>query len=367
MHVHGNLGRVGSVRILVTGACGFVGATLLGSLREKYDCKQLQLTGCDNLSRRGSEYNLARLQKWDVDFVHTDVRSSTDLDGLPQCDWVIDAAANASVLAGTGSFGSSRSIVENNLLGTCNLLELCKRWTAGLILLSTSRVYSLPELCNLPLRIVDHRFMLASEQELPNGLSTNGVSEAFSTRPPISLYGATKLASEQMALEYGAAFGFPVWINRCGVMAGAGQFGRADQGIFAFWLHRWQANRPLKYIGFDGQGHQVRDCLHPKDLAHLIDQQVQRPTSSAPPIVHVSGGIQSSISLNQVSQWCGERWGNRTVASDMTPRQYDVPWLVLDNSLARQHWGWQPTMGVNAILDEIALFAEKHPDWLDIC
>ena len=49
----------------------------------------------------------------------------------------------------------------------------------------------------------------------------------------MSLYGATKLASEQLALEYGSTYGFPVWINRCGVLAGAGQFGRADQGIFA--------------------------------------------------------------------------------------------------------------------------------------
>ncbi len=355
------------MRILVTGACGFVGATLLGSLREKYDCKQLQLTGCDNLSRRGSEYNLARLRKWNVDFVHADVRTLTDLDGLPQCDWVIDAAANASVLAGTGSFGSSRSIVESNLLGTCNLLELCKRWAAGLILLSTSRVYSLPALCELPLRSEGPKFTLVSEGNLPHGLSANGVSEAFSTRPPVSLYGATKLASEQMALEYGAAFGFPIWINRCGVMAGAGQFGRADQGIFAFWLHRWQANLPLKYIGFDGQGHQVRDCLHPMDLAQLIDHQVHHPRHVAPAIVNVSGGIQSAISLNQVSQWCRERWGNRTIASDMTPRQYDVAWLVLDNSLASQHWSWQPTQSVHAILDEIASFAEKHPDWLEIC
>ena len=42
---------------------------------------------------------------------------------------------------------------------------------------------------------------------------------------------STKLAAETVALEYGEAFGFPVWIDRCGVLAGAGQFGRADQGV----------------------------------------------------------------------------------------------------------------------------------------
>ena len=42
---------------------------------------------------------------------------------------------------------------------------------------------------------------------------------------------------ETLALEYGEAFGLPVLINRCGVLAGAGQFGRTDQGIFAYWIN----------------------------------------------------------------------------------------------------------------------------------
>ncbi len=67
--------------------------------------------------------------------------------------------------------------------------------------------------------------------------SIHGVAEDYSTEPPVSLYGSTKVISEHLALEYGETFGFPVWINRCGVMAGAGQFGHSAQGIFAFWHH----------------------------------------------------------------------------------------------------------------------------------
>jgi len=96
----------------------------------------------------------------------------------------------------------------------------------------------------------------------------------FSTLAPISLYGATKLASEALALEYGATFSLPVFINRCGVLAGAGQFGRADQGIFAYWINAWLRQRPLKYIGFGGNGYQVRDCLHPRDLLPALAQQL---------------------------------------------------------------------------------------------
>ena len=67
----------------------------------------------------------------------------------------------------------------------------------------------------------------------------HGVAETFSTDPPLSLYGTTKRASEHLTLEYAEAFDMPVWVNRCGVLAGGGQFGRADQGVFSYWIHRW--------------------------------------------------------------------------------------------------------------------------------
>src|SRR5262249_61823649 len=114
------------------------------------------------------------------------------------------------------------------------------------------------------------------------GFSSRGVSEDFSVAPPLSLYGSSKLTSEVLACEYAEAFGLPVLINRCGVLAGAGQFGKIDQGIFSFWIHSWRARRPLKYIGFEGTGFQVRDCLHASDLVPLLAKQIQKPNSESP-------------------------------------------------------------------------------------
>ena len=96
-----------------------------------------------------------------------------------------------------------------------------------------------------------------------------GISEGFPTTAPLSLYGASKLASETLILEYGECFDSPVWLNRCGVLAGAGQFGKADQGIFSFWIHSFREKNSLKYIGFNGTGNQVRDALHPRELAPM--------------------------------------------------------------------------------------------------
>jgi len=156
-----------------------------------------------------------------------------------------------------------------------------------------------------------------------------------------------------LALEYGEAYGFPVFINRCGVLAGGGQFGRADQGIYSFWVHSWLQGRALSYIGFDGEGHQVRDCLHPADLVPLIQKQLENPPGGRPRVLNVSGGRSSARSLRQLSLWCAERIGPARVGTDARSRPFDVPWMVLDSRRAQAEWDWAPRRTTDEILDEI--------------
>jgi CDP-paratose 2-epimerase len=297
---------------------------------------------------------------------HADLRNCEDLDAVPPVEWVIDAAANPSVLAGTGGgAGASRALMRHNLAGTINLLEYCRQHRAGFILLSTSRVYSITPLAGLRLEAVQGAFRPRTDQAWPPGLSPDGVSEEFSTAPPVSLYGATKVCSETLALEYGLTFGFPVWINRLGVLAGAGQFGRADQGIFSFWIHSCAEKRPLKFIGFGGHGHQVRDCLHPRDLVPVLRRQVSTRPAPGGAIANFSGGLANSMSLFQLHQWCEERFGRQAVDSELAERAYDVPWLVLNSTAAQQRFGWQPATPLEAVLEEIARHATDNPQWLN--
>ncbi len=170
-----------------------------------------------------------------------------------------------------------------------------------------------------------------------------------------------------MALEYGETFGFPVFINRCGVLAGAGQFGRADQGIFAYWINAWLRQRPLKYLGFGGHGHQVRDCLHPRDLVLLLAKQFAAPKMSVGDrLVNLSGGAASAMSLKQLSDWCGRRFSPHQVVQDGTPRPFDIPWIVLDHAKASALWDWKPATPTVSVLEEIALHAEQNPGWLEL-
>lgn len=351
------------MKVLITGICGFTGYTLAKALQKTSWVSSL--AGVDNLCRPGSQVHLEPLRQSGVTVFEEDIRNKSFLDSLSTVDWVIDAAAQPSVLAGVDGKMDSYELVEHNLYGTINLLEFCKRVGAGFTLLSTSRVYSLSALEGIPVKEVGAAFRPRGPA-FPEGFSARGIAEHFSTQAPVSLYGATKLASEAMALEYGEAFGFPVWINRCGVLAGAHQFGHPTQGIFSFWLHSWMHGRPLSYIGFQGNGYQVRDCLHPLDLLPVLEKQILRPPENAPRIVNLSGGIGHSMSLRQLSEWCAQRWKPRAVDAVPTSRKYDLPWIVLDSTLAREIWDFEPQRKLTMILEEIAEFAERHPEWLSL-
>ena len=126
--------RSSDAPVLVTGGCGFVGSSLIWSLLES-GVGAADVVALDNLWRSGSETNREPLRRAGVRVVHGDVRAPTDVDALADVDWVIDAAANASVLAGVDGKTSSRQLVDHNLVGTVNLLELCRARGAGIVVL----------------------------------------------------------------------------------------------------------------------------------------------------------------------------------------------------------------------------------------
>jgi CDP-paratose 2-epimerase len=351
------------MKILITGICGFVGSELALHLGQRVS--GAEIAGIDNFIRPGSETTRPRLKIAGITVKHGDIRCASDLEGLGHADWVIDAAANPGVLVGIDGRTSSRQAVEHNLAGTVNILEFCKERGAGLVLLSTSRVYSVNALNMLPLIVREDAFVPDASAQWPSGASPAGLTEAFPTVGPVSLYGATKIASEAIAIEYGDAFGLPIVINRCGVLAGPWQFGTAEQGIFSYWIRAWASGHPLTYVGFDGAGHQVRDALHPEDLAHLIEHQF-REASAASGIWNVGGGPSNAMSLARLSAWCADRFGPREVRCDSTGRKWDVRWVVMDSTRASSRFGWTPAISIGNILDEIAEHHRRHPEWLSL-
>lgn len=345
------------MKVLITGGAGFVGSRLALAFREKDP--SAQVVAFDNLRRRGSEFNLPSFQERGIQFVHGDIRSPADLESIPgSFDLIIEASAEPSVHAGTRE--SPRYLLDTNLAGTWNCLEWARERAECLIFLSTSRVYSIAPLRAIRLDEAPTRFEIAREQSLP-GVTADGISEAFPTHQARSLYGASKLASELIIQEYVATYGMKAVINRCGVIAGAGQFGKADQGIFTLWVANHYFGRPLKYTGFGGGGKQVRDLLHPSDLFALIQSQLERIDRCSGSVVNVGGGHASSTSLLDLTGICREVVGRETpVAQDDTTSAMDVPLYITDHRRCTELFDWEPRASARDIVRDISIWLKQN-------
>ena len=255
-------------------------------------------------------------------------------------DLILECSAEPSVLAGYG--GTPDYVVNTNLLGTVNCLELARRTNADMLFLSTSRVYPLRSLNSIDTREDVSRIVVAPKQTIP-GVSDSGISEQFPLDGPRSLYGTTKLCSELLIQEYGEMYGLRFIINRCSVIAGPWQMGKADQGVFTLWVARHYFKGELSYIGWGGQGKQVRDLLHIDDLAELVGLQLGRFGDLAGDTFNVGGGADNSLSLLETTRLCEELTGHSIpIGSDVTNRRGDVKWYITDNARVMQATSWAP-------------------------
>lgn len=342
--------------MLVTGGAGFVGANLAVALAERHP--DWELTAFDNLHRRGSELNLARLERAGVRFVRGDVRDRDALGALDPIEALVECSAEPSALVGMS--GDTSYPFETNLVGAYNCLELARRDSARFVFLSTSRVYPYRALSELALERSDGRFELLDRQPV-EGASAAGISERFPLDGPRTLYGATKLAAELLIAEYSANFGLRSVVDRCGVIAGPWQMGKVDQGVFTFWLLSHLFERPLTYIGYGGTGHQVRDLLHIDDLIKLIDSQLTEADRWDGFVGNVGGGREVSLSLFETTVLCRDLTGNEVaIAGSDHARPGDVPIYLSDCSRLFERTGWRPSKGAREVLTDILVWAQDN-------
>ena len=325
-------------RILVTGGAGFVGSSLCLALKN-HDPSAAVLA-FDNLHRRGSELNLPRLRAAGVEFLHGDVRSPGDLAAAGLPDLILECSAEPSAQAGYG--GSPDYLIDTNLVGCYQCLELARRAKADFLFLSTSRVYPYRPLNQLQFFEDETRFRLSDRQSI-RGASAAGVAEDFPLEGSRSLYGMTKLAAELMVEEYADAYGLRCIVNRCGLLSGPGQMGKSDQGVIVLWMAHHYFGRPLRYIGFGGSGKQVRDFMHIADLCDLVLEQIGNVEKYQGQVFNVGGGVAGSLSLVECTALCRRITGNSIpIASESEERPADVRIYLSDTAKLQRTSGWTP-------------------------
>jgi CDP-paratose 2-epimerase len=348
--------KIGGRSILVTGGAGFVGSNLCIQLKQNYP--GYTVIAFDNLKRRGSELNLTRLRDHDVRFIHGDIRNPEDFLDIDSIDIIIDASADPSVLSGINT--PVLPLVNSNLVGTINCIELAQKHNALFIFLSTSRVYPIKPLESCRFTELDTRFEWTNDQEI-RGVSSKGITEEFTLEGSRSFYGTSKLCSELLLSEYHELKGLKTIINRCGVISGPWQMGKVDQGVLVLWLARHFFKGELSYIGYGGTGKQMRDVLHVDDLYSLVDHQIHNSLLYNGRVINAGGGAEVSFSLQELTALCREVTGNKIKINKVEEnRVADIRIYVSDCSKLQNLSGWAPKKNVASVVSDTFLWMREN-------
>ncbi len=329
------------MKILITGGCGFVGTNIAIFLKKKgYNINTL-----DNLSRKGSKFNLEILKKLKVKNFKIDIASFNKILKLPKYDLIIDCCAEAAVEV---SKKDIKRVFDTNLIGTFNILKKIKKDKSKIIFLSSSRVYP----------INNHNLKKVINKKLKIKRLT---SENNETKGPKSIYGFSKLSSEMLIEEFAYAFNLKYLINRCGVISGPLQFGKQDQGFVSLWIWNHINKKNMKYIGYGGYGYQVRDVLHINDLCELIHLQIKKINKINNKIFTVGGSKKSYTSLRNLTFLC-EKITKNKINFKRIPQTsiYDIPYYLTDNKLVSKVYNWKPKKKFIDIVNDVFLWLSNN-------
>lgn len=353
---------------MVAGGCGFVGSNLALSINRQFN--GVRVTAFDSLSRRGSEKNIPRLMKAGIRFIHGDIRSIHDLRLLDPFDLLLDCAADPSAVS--GSDGVFLPLYESNVTGTMNLAERCSHFGAGMIFLSTNRVYPYDALNALEIFETETRWEHSGGISGVEGVTNRGITEEFTVDGPKTFYGASKLCCEILLRELCETAGLRVIADRCAVICGPWQMGKVDQGILALWVAKHLRQEPLSYFGYDGSGRQSRDFLHIDDLCDLIMRQIRESyiKSSIPQkfeLFNVGGGRANLASLCELTNITREETGIKIEVQEASRnvRRGDLISYATDNTRVTTRYDWSPVMSVRDSIRDTAEWLRRNPDILE--
>jgi CDP-paratose 2-epimerase len=269
-------------RVLVIGGAGFIGT----NAAEYFARQGHDLLVVDNLSRRGTETNLAYLQSAvSVAFERLDIRDGQGLALLVKGfgpDVVLHLAGQVAV---TTSVADPVTDFDINARGTVNVLEALRLHApeATLLFASTNKVYGGLDDC--PPRLDRGRYVLDG---LPRGVSEDRPLDFHSP------YGCSKGAADQYVRDYSRIYGLSTVVFRQSCIYGPHQFGVEDQGWVAWFVIAALLGFPLTIYG---DGRQVRDVLAVDDLVRAYDLAWQRIRWTRGRIYNIGGGPDRTLSL----------------------------------------------------------------------
>jgi CDP-paratose 2-epimerase len=322
------------VKILITGGAGFIGS----NIADRFLKKGNEVYIFDNLSRRGTAWNLKWLQHSyrKAKFIRGDVRKYSDLLNTfkkIKFDIVFHFAAQVAV---TASVVNPREDFEINALGTFNLLEAVRNTKQEPIILysSTNKVYG--GMTDIKITEKNGRYAYDS---LPNGIGEGRLLDFHSP------YGCSKGTADQYVIDYGRIYNMQTVVFRQSCIYGYRQFGIEDQGWVAWFTIAAMLNKPITIYG---DGKQVRDVLFIEDLADAYEAAINNIEKVRGQAFNIGGGPSNTMSLLELVAFLEKFFGKKIPLKFSDWRPGDQPVFVCDIKKARRVFGWEPKTGPEA-------------------
>jgi UDP-glucuronate 4-epimerase len=310
---------------LVTGAAGFIGARMVEVLL----AQDHTVTGVDNLNDaydvRMKEYRLRKLQTLPgFTFHKLDIFDRTAVENLPAFDAVVNLAARAGVRA---SVENPWVFYESNVLGTLNLLELCRQR-------------------GIP------KFLTASTAGVYGDKAPRPTSEEADTDHPLQPYAASKKASEVLAHAYHALHGLDVTVVRYFNVYGPAP--RPEMVIFRFikWITEGQ---PVELFG---DGEQSRGFTH-------LDDIVRGTISALKPLGFeiINLGGHQPLSLNELIHILEKMIGKKAQVKQLPANPADIRASLANVEKAKRILGWQPEVGLEDGIGRLVEWYNAERTW----
>jgi CDP-paratose 2-epimerase len=346
------------MKILVTGSSGLIGSEVC----VYFASQGWAVHGVDNNGRAAffgpsgdTRWNQNRLQAELPHFVHheLDIRNRTEVLKLLEAlrpDAIVHAAAQPSHdLAASMPFED----FDTNAVGTMNLLEATRRAVpeAAFVQMSTNKVYGdAPN--ELPLTELPKRWEYARAED------AGGISEWMRIdQSKHSLFGASKLACDVMAQEYGRYFGMKTCCLRGGCLTGPNHSGVELHGFLSYLMRCNVEGRLYRVYGYKGK--QVRDNIHALDVARFIHAFIEAPRCGV--VYNLGGGRANSCSILEAFEMAEAITGRR-MEYDYVDRNREGDHICYISDLTKirtDYPGWSVTRSLGAIFEEL------HQGWVE--
>lgn len=333
-------------KILVTGGAGFIGFHVVKTFYEK----GFNIVIIDNLSRKGTEVNLATIkERFNVKFYKADIRDYQTIVEIVKKEKPFDAFIHlAAQVAVTTSVLNPKEDFEINAVGTFNLLEALRNYIPEALFLysSTNKVYGSLE----DIKVIEKEKRYEFED-------IKGVNEKrqLDFHSP---YGCSKGAADQYVIDYGRIYDLHTVSFRQSCIYGQNQFGIEDQGWVAWFIIAGILKRPVTIYG---DGKQVRDLLYVNDLVDLYWKALQQKENIKGRAYNIGGGYNYTLSLLELLEILKQE-GIILNYQHAGWRPGDQKVFVSDNTKAKQELGWEPVTPPPSGIKELIAWVREHKD-----